>query len=287
MHPLKTPPKTGSKNWLKFMTHTRTQMPVMTCVSMSPNSSSFWLSGVFSASSEASVTADWIFPISVAIPVAVTTPMAFPPLIVVPANTMFFWSEIFSPLVMASQVFRTVSDSPVRAPSSLRRVAVTSLQRRTSAGARSPTLILTMSPGTSSSVGIESCQTPSRRQGACRDCICLRASRAFSALASCQTPTMALMMRIRRITAGSTKASTQCSTSSKKARTNESRAAARRIWTSLSSNCSRTNCQRGVFSSCSSSLDPWIFRSSETSASESPRSRVTLCSFRTSSTDTL
>ena len=55
---------------------------------------------------------------------------------------------------------------------------------------------------------------------------------------TCQTPTMALAMRMRRMTKGSTKAVIE-SLSSKKARTKEMMAARSRILTSRSSNCSR------------------------------------------------
>ena len=48
----------------------------------------FWPSGVFSSSSFASVTLAWILPISVRMPVEVTTAIAAPLEIVVPENIM-------------------------------------------------------------------------------------------------------------------------------------------------------------------------------------------------------
>ena len=72
-----------------FITHTTTQMPMITLPNSSPNWSIFWPSGVFSSSSFASITACWIFPISVSMPVRVTSAIAWPFVIIVPANTMF------------------------------------------------------------------------------------------------------------------------------------------------------------------------------------------------------
>eukprot|EP00965_Chrysotila_dentata_P179801 5936508-Pleurochrysis_carterae.AAC.3 len=87
-------------------------------------------------------------------------------------------------------------------------------------GTLSPTPIWTMSPGTSSLAGTVGSSSPFRTQQALHVCSCLSASSALSALASCQTPTIALITRISRITNGSTNACIPSSWwSSKKART--------------------------------------------------------------------
>ena len=72
MQPLKKPPNSSSVKCLKFITHTTTQIHMITFPSSSPNSSIFWPSGVFSSSSRASITACWILPISVSMPVRTT-----------------------------------------------------------------------------------------------------------------------------------------------------------------------------------------------------------------------
>lgn len=81
-------------------------------------------------------------------------------------------------------------------------------------------------------------------------------SMACSAFVSWTTPTTALAIRMRRITAGSTKAakglaSAECS---KRARRKEMAADARRMRTRRSLNWSRTSCQRGVGGSTGSSV---------------------------------
>ncbi len=76
----------------------------------------------------------------------------------------------------------------------------------------------------------------------------------FISKLTCHTPTMALAMRMRRMTKGSTNAVTVSSPSSKKASTKEMMAARRRILTRRSSNCSSTSCQRDLPSSAGSSV---------------------------------
>lgn len=78
---------------------------------------------------------------------------------------------------------------------------------------------------------------------------------AFSAFVSWTTPTTALAIRMRRITAGSTKAPNglESAESSKRARRKETAAEARRMRTSWSLNWSRTSCHRGVGGSSGSS----------------------------------
>uniref|UniRef100_A0A224XX29 Uncharacterized protein n=1 Tax=Panstrongylus lignarius TaxID=156445 RepID=A0A224XX29_9HEMI len=84
------------------------------------------------------------------------------------------------------------------------------------------------------------------------------ASIASSAFLSCHTPTMALAIRIRRITKGSTKAVSWSSCSSNNARTKEMMAANNKIFTNRSSNCSNTNCHIDLPSSVGSSLGPYF-----------------------------
>ena len=149
-------------------------------------------------------------------------------------------------------------------------------------------LLRTTSPGTRSSVGSVSFHSPSRRHGVCSDCIFLSASSALSALLSCHTPTMALRIRIVRITAGSTNASSArppSSDSSMKARIVDSNAAPSRIWTSWSSNCSSTSFHSGVGSSWSSSFRPYCDCRASTSAAPRPLASVTFCSLRVCGTD--
>ena len=102
---------------------------------------------------------------------------------------------------------------------------------------------------------------------------------------TCQTPTMALAMRMRRMTKGSTKAVTVSSSSSKKANTKEMMAANRRIFTSRSSNCSMTNCQRDLPSSAGNSLGPYLAAFSLTWSKERPRWVLTLKLSQTSDHD--
>ena len=78
---------------------------------------------------------------------------------------------------------------------------------------------------------------------------------ARSAFVSWTTPTTALATRMRRMTAGSTKAPkrVELAESSKKARRKETTAEARRMRTSWSLNWSRTSCHTGVGGSSGSS----------------------------------
>ena len=67
-------------------------------------------------------------------PVAVTTPTAAPFETVVPANIMLSFAWIRTLFATGSVCFMTVSDSPVKAPSSVRTVVVLRRRMRTSAG---------------------------------------------------------------------------------------------------------------------------------------------------------
>ncbi|PON72809.1 hypothetical protein PanWU01x14_062780, partial [Parasponia andersonii] len=98
----------------------------------------------------------------------------------------------------------------------------------------------------------------------------------FSALFSCQTPTIAFNIKIRKITSGSTNAVTSFSSSpSYQASTNEMTAAASRIRTRVSLNCSMTKLQIDCPSCFSSSFQPWIFLRSSISPGFSPASTLT------------
>mmetsp|Transcript_56356 Transcript_56356/g.122688 ORF Transcript_56356/g.122688 Transcript_56356/m.122688 type:complete len:296 (+) Transcript_56356:1295-2182(+) len=271
MRPSQKPPCTGSENCRKFIAHTARQMSAITRARSSPKASIFWPSGVFSSSSEAVCTLAWICPISVRIAVATTSPIAWPLDTVVPEKSMLRLSWMRDSRLTGSSVFITVSLSPVSGPSSKRTVVVFSLSRRKSAGTLSPTPIWTMSPGTSSLAGTVGSSSPFRTQQALHVCSCLSASSALSALASCQTPTIALITRISRITNGSTNACIPSSWwSSKKARTKERTAAPSRILTSRSSNCASTSFQSGVPSSLSSSFGPYFSLNLTTCSSVRP-----------------
>lgn len=104
----------------------------------SPNSSNFWVSGVFSCS----VSIIWfrILPISVLRPVATTIPRHLPDAILVPLNKRFFLSWLTAPISeMASVNLITDTDSPVRMDWSTRRLVLHISIIRISAGTLSPT----------------------------------------------------------------------------------------------------------------------------------------------------
>mmetsp|Transcript_1351 Transcript_1351/g.3777 ORF Transcript_1351/g.3777 Transcript_1351/m.3777 type:complete len:341 (-) Transcript_1351:62-1084(-) len=263
------------------MTHTARQMYAMTLANSSPKASIFCPKGVFSSSSAACCTWLWMTPISVFMPVATTTPTQVPLETVVPEKSMFFLSWILADFATGSVVLSTVSDSPVSAPSSVRTDVVSNLTTRMSAGTLSPTLTRTMSPGTSSEAGKSGFNTPFRITCAAQFCRFFNASKAFSALCSCHTPTIAFIIRIRRMTKGSTMACAKSSPSSAKASAKERQAAPNKIFTRRSSNWSKTSCHKGVPSSLSNSLGPNFSRSAVTWSSLRPSSWDTLCALRT------
>jgi hypothetical protein len=76
---------------------------------------------------------------------------------------------------------------------------------------------------------------------------------AFSALLSCDTPTMAFSIRIVKITIGSTNA-VKSSPPSTRAKTKEITAETNNMMTSWSLNCSSTNFHNGVGSSSGSAI---------------------------------
>ena len=133
-----------------------------------------------------SVSIDAMRPISVCIPVAVTTTVA------VPRVTEVFWKSMFvrspsatSGPVRTSEPLLTGALSPVSAASCVSRVA--ERRMRASAGAMSPASICTTSPGTRS-VAATIATEPSRTARLCGTCIRDSASTLARAFSSCRVP---------------------------------------------------------------------------------------------------
>mmetsp|Transcript_26690 Transcript_26690/g.62448 ORF Transcript_26690/g.62448 Transcript_26690/m.62448 type:complete len:257 (-) Transcript_26690:16-786(-) len=254
-------------------------MPII-FASRFPNSSSFSCSGVCSSSSPALVTAAWMMPISVLIPVATTTATQAPLEMVVEEKSrlLFSWmTQSFSfDFGSGSGSFETLWDSPVSWDCSILIVVVLSRITRQSAGTLSPTFTSKMSPGTTSSASTLA-QFPSRRTKAHSGASFFNASKAFSALESCQIAMIALRIRMVRITNGSTYAFKPSSFdfSSKKARRKETIAEASRIRTKVSSNCSMMSSKSDFFSCSSKAFGPYFFLFSSTWADVSPWSAFT------------
>ena len=188
--------------------HTAKQITPIITVSVSPNSSSFCPSGVFCSSLLASVTPFWILPISVSIPVRTTTAVPLPDVTMVPEKTTDRISCTGAPAAAnpsSPGSFCTVTDSPVKDPSSTERVDVCKVNTRASADILSPTRKLITSPGTSSLASMPSIHWPSRSTVARLGCSFFSASKLPSADLDCQTPTAALRTRMARMTKGSTK----------------------------------------------------------------------------------
>ena len=164
-----------------------------------PKDASFFCNGVCVLSSLSRRFATR--PISVSIPVAVTTAIAVPYVMEQPVKTMLVRSPrgAFS-LTVSSASFSEGTDSPVRAASSDfkldERISLAS------AGIKSPASSLMISPGTSKEASII-CSTPSLITLALGEERFLRASKAFSALLSCNTPITALSITISIISTGS------------------------------------------------------------------------------------
>mmetsp|Transcript_14926 Transcript_14926/g.26811 ORF Transcript_14926/g.26811 Transcript_14926/m.26811 type:complete len:273 (+) Transcript_14926:2668-3486(+) len=271
------------------MIQTSRQIAPMTQDSCSPKSSSFCFRGdtLFSFCLEASWIFSLILPTSVDMPMEVTIPFPEPPATTVPAKAMFLClarrgSSAVSGIAWWS--LNTGSGSPVSADSSQRRVAVPRPMMRISAGTFSPIPISTMSPGTNSDASI-CIETPSRMTCASSGWRRFNAARAFSAFSSCQTPTQALMMRMRKMTNGSTKAVSASSPSSKQARMKETTAETRRIFTRRSSNCSKISSNKDVGSSSSSELEPYFSRAFLTPSAVNPFERLDPKPFATSPAD--
>ena len=140
-------------------------------------------------------------PISVSMPVAVTTAMALPAVTRQPEKTMLVRSpSAASSSGVAEASFSAASDSPVREDSSTARPVAS--MRRASAATRSPVLSRRMSPGTTSAVST-STRAPSRST---RQVGLLRlesASRARSAPRSCVTARTTFRQMMTRMTTGS------------------------------------------------------------------------------------
>ena len=197
-----------------------------------PSWASFCCKGVWVSLSPSSRPA--ILPISVCIPVPVTTAVAVPYVTLHPENTILLRSPTpaFSSTT-ASASFSDGTDSPVKADSSLLRLTLFS--SRASAGIKSPASRWIMSPGTSWEASMIF-SSPSRRTLARGADIFFRASRAFSALLSCTIPIMALSTTMSRISTGSKNSIGSPST---QAMTKETAAARSRIMIMTSLNCSK------------------------------------------------
>ena len=121
-------------------------------------------------------------PISLSMPVAVTTHTPRPAVTAVPESTMFFRSARgASAASTTSHSLETGADSPVMALSSHRSPALS--MSRASAGIWSPASSRIRSPGVSPSGGMRS-SLPSRMTRANGAESCCKAARAFSALSS-------------------------------------------------------------------------------------------------------
>ena len=126
-----------------------------------------------------------ICPTSVSIPVAVTTNRPEPRVTFVFMNAMPWRSPSGASAATGSRSLATGRLSPVRAASSISRVAAAMI--RPSAVTRSPASKATMSPGTSSSAGT-STSSPSRRTRAFTTIIFWSAATAAAALPSWFSP---------------------------------------------------------------------------------------------------
>ena len=169
-----------SAPWAIWSTNTRPTATPAIMARRLPRRSSWRWSGVSPTSEPPSSSAT--LPISVPMPVEVTTTSARPRTTVVFMKT----DECRSPRgesAAANEVasFSTGTDSPVSDDSSIERLAATI--SRPSAGTRSPASSSTTSPGTRSSV-ITSTMSPPRRTRTLETSIFSRAARALDALAS-------------------------------------------------------------------------------------------------------
>ncbi len=188
------------KSWkTRPMITMTTAIARMSTASSLPNRSSWRVSGV--ARLRTSEIIVWIRPISVAVPVAVTTPTPWPAATSVLEKSMLDRSPTPASAPTASTFLAAATDSPVRADSSTRRfVAWIS---RTSAGTRSPERTRTTSPGTTSSASTRA-HAPSRRTSALTDSMFRMPSSALSARPSWMNPIAALITATARITVKST-----------------------------------------------------------------------------------
>ncbi len=150
-----------------------------------------WLSFICRgvAFSSAWVMASAILPISVSIPVATIRALPLPYTTVLPIYTMFFRSprdiSFCFPRCKTSKILSTGTLSPVRAASSIFRLALSKILA--SAGIESPASKRITSPTTRSSL-LTTCGLPSRITLELAADIACKASIAFSALLSWYTP---------------------------------------------------------------------------------------------------
>ena len=169
---------------IRLNANTNTQMPSTSQVSTRLSCASFFCKGVWPSWAFSRAVA--ILPISVCMPVCVTTACPRPYTTVEPIYTMLRRSPKGTSLApgcraSAPVCFSTGTLSPVRAASSTFRLALSST--RASAGTASPASSTTTSPGTSCSLFSVSCLPP-RSTLLVAAVICCRASMAFSALLS-------------------------------------------------------------------------------------------------------
>ncbi len=141
-----------------------------------------------------------MFPISVAMPVAVTTARPRPRVTAVPSNTMFNLSPSAAGAPSLSVSFATTMLSPVSAASAT--VSDATSTRRASALTASPSSSSTRSPGTRSAAGIR-CARPSRTTPAVAAAMRWSAATACSARASWTKPSRLLRTTITAITIAS------------------------------------------------------------------------------------
>jgi hypothetical protein len=160
---------------------TTAEIAITAIPSIRPIRRTSFCSGVLSSTVASSMPA--IAPISVSIPVAVTSARPLPWATAVPLNTMSRRSPIGAGAGRAAVAFRTASLSPV-SDASLTRSAAAS-NRRASAPTASPSASTSRSPRTSSSLGTRS-SWPSRTTDEVTAVIRASAATASCALASCR-----------------------------------------------------------------------------------------------------
>ncbi len=196
-------------------------------------------------------------PISVAAPVATTTPRPAPCVTSVPDHSIGRRSPSAASGPTGSAPFSAGTDSPVRIASSADspRASI----RRRSAGMRSPASTSTMSPGTSAAPSTVT-RRPSRSTAARGASICRIAAIAASALPSCRKPITALASTTARMTP----VSTQCSS------TAVTMAAPSSTSTSTLSNCDRNRRTGPRTRTSGSRFGPCTCNRRSASATESP-----------------
>ncbi len=211
-------------------------------------------SGVGSSSYVWIMSAMW--PISVFIPVAVTTPRPRPYVTSVPRYAVLRRSpKEASRSKIWSARLSTGTDSPVSDASSILRFIVSS--RRTSAGTKLPASTKTMSPGTTNRDG-RTIRWPPRSTCASGAAIFLSAANASSALFSCTTPIAAFRITMATIAAASTNSTiSPDSLYSLNPIRKEIAAATMRMITTKSLNWASNICQKPGRGCSTSSLD-WV-----------------------------